>query len=580
MDQKVAAAVEEKFGTALQHPNAAGDEIATFWVEREQIPRFLSFLKNGIAHPYRMLYDLTAIDERTRKSRLNEPEGDFTVVYHLFSYDRNEYVRVKTPLKENTLSVDSVTDLWPAANWYEREVWDMFGIRFTGHPHLVRILMPRTWEGHPLRKDHAARATEMGEFRLPDEKQMAEQEALRFRPEEWGMRRGTADSEILFLNIGPQHPGTHGVLRVVLQLDGEEIVDAVPEIGFHHRGAEKMGERQTWHTYIPYTDRIDYLGGVINNLAYLIPVEKLAGVAVPPRAQVIRVMLTELFRIISHLVWYGTFAQDLGQLSPVFYTFNDRECAFSIIEAICGARMHPNWFRIGGVAQDLPHGWDRMVRDFLAYLPRRLAEYDREVLRNRIFQGRTKGVGVMTTDEAIEWGATGPALRACGLAWDFRKKQPYSSYDQFDFDIPTGVHGDCFDRAQVRVEEMRQSLRIIEQCVNHMPDGPYKSDHPLATPPIKDRTMHDIETLITHFLGVTWGPVIPPGEALGAIEAAKGNNGYYLVSDGGIHPYRTRIRTPSFTHMQMLPLLCRGRMIPDLLAVLGAMDFVLADVDR
>lgn len=580
MDGNLTKTIEEQLGTAQPLPRSVKDGIPTFWIEREQLPPVLSFLKDGIAQPYRMLYDITAIDERMRRYRPNEPESDFTLIYHLFSYDRNAYIRVKTPLKESTLSIDTVTHLWPAANWYEREVWDMFGIRFTGHPHLARILMPRTWQGHPLRKDHPARATEMGEFRLPDEKQLAEQDALRFQPEEWGMRRSTADSEILFLNVGPQHPGTHGVLRVVLQLDGEEIMDAVPEIGFHHRGAEKMGERQTWHTYIPYTDRVDYLGGVINNLAYLMAVEKLAGIAVPPRGQVIRVMMTELFRIISHLVWYGTFAQDLGQLSPVFYTFNDRERAFAIIEAICGARMHPNWFRIGGVAQDLPHGWDRMFRDFLAYLPPRLAEYDHEVLKNRIFQGRTKGIGVMTLEEAIEWGATGPALRACGLEWDFRKKQPYSGYDQFEFDIPTGTHGDCFDRALVRVEEMRQSLRIIKQCVEQMPNGPYKSEHPLATPPIKDRTMHDIETLITHFLGVTWGPVIPPGEALGAIEAAKGNNGYYLVSDGGIHSYRTRIRAPSFPHMQMLPLLCRGRMIPDLLAVLGAMDYVLADVDR
>lgn len=578
--ESLATLLEEEFGGMRNSSSAGRDDIETVWADREQVPRILSFLKNRVSKPYKMLYDLTAIDERTRRYRPDEPKSDFTVVYHLYSFDRNEYVRVKAPLQENALSIDSVTDLWPSANWYEREVWDMFGIRFTGHPYLKRILMPPTWNGHPLRKDHPARATEMGEFRLPEEKEIAEQEALRFRPEDWGMRRSTADSEILFLNVGPQHPGTHGVLRVVLQLDGEEIVDAVPEIGFHHRGAEKMGERQTWHTYIPYTDRIDYLGGVINNLAYLIAVEKLAGIAVPPRAQVIRVMMTELFRIISHLVWYGTFAQDLGQLSPVFYTFNDRECAFAIVEAICGARMHPNWFRIGGVAQDLPQGWDRMVRDFVAYLPPRLAEYDREVLRNRIFQARTKDVGIMTTEEAIEWGATGPALRATGLAWDFRKKQPYSAYDQFEFDIPTAQQSDCFGRAVVRVEEMRQSLRIIDQCVKNMPEGPYKSDHPLATPPIKDRTMHDIETLITHFLGVTWGPVIPPGEALGAIEAAKGNNGYYLVSDGGIHSYRTRIRTPSFPHMQMLPLLCRGRMIPDLFAVLGAMDYVLADVDR
>lgn len=571
---------DTEIGAVPASSSAYRDGIPTLWASRAEVHTVLARLKEKIPSPYKLLYDLTAIDERTRTHHPDEPHGEFTLVYHLFSFERNEYIRVKTAVDEKAISVDTITDLWPAANWYEREVWDMFGIRFSGHPHLARILMPRTWEGHPLRKDHPARATEMGEFRLPEAKEEAEQEALRFRPEEWGMKRTRGDSDFIFLNIGPQHPGTHGVLRIIVQLDGEEIVDCVPEIGFHHRGAEKMGERQTWHTYIPYTDRVDYLGGVMNNLAYLMAVEKLAGVPVPPRAQVIRVMLAELFRIISHLVWYGTFSQDLGQLSPVFYTFNDRERAFAIIEAVCGARMHPNWFRIGGVAQDLPRGWDRMIRDFLKYLLPRLAEYDREILRNRIFQARTKGIGAITTQEAIDWGITGPMLRACGFEWDFRKKQPYSGYDQFQFDIPTGKNGDCYDRALVRVEEMRQSLRIIEQCVNRMPDGPYKSDHPLASPPRKEQTMHDIETLITHFLSVSWGPVIPPGEALGAIEATKGNNGYYLVSDGGTNSYRTRIRTPSFAHMQTLPLMCRGRLVPDLLAVLGAMDFVLADIDR
>jgi NADH-quinone oxidoreductase subunit C/D len=558
----------------------ARDGIETVWVPREQVREKLNQLKSGIDRPYRMLYDLTAIDERDRVNRGGEPDAAFTVIYHLYSFERNEYIRVKTPLAEGGITLDTITGLWPSANWYEREVWDMFGIRFSGHPHMERILMPPTWEGHPLRKEHPARATEMEPFRLPPQKEQAEQEALRFRPEKWGLQRSREDTDFIFLNVGPQHPGTHGVLRIVLQLDGEEIVDAVPEIGFHHRGAEKMGERQSWHTYIPYTDRVDYLGGVVNNLAYLTALEKLAGVPVPPRAEVIRVMLAELFRIISHLVWYGTFAQDLGQLSPVFYTFNDRERAFAIIEAICGARMHPNWFRLGGVAADLPQGWDRLFLGFLAYLPKRLAEYDREVLRNRIFQKRTKGIGALTIEEAIDWGVTGPNLRACGLEWDFRKKQPYSVYEQFAFDIPTATHGDCYDRALVRVEEMRQSLRIIEQCVRHMPSGPYQSDHPLATPPIKERTMQDIETLITHFLNVSWGPVIPPGEALGAIEATKGNNGYYLISDGGTASYRTRIRTPSFPHMQVLPQLCRGGMIPDLLAILGSLDYVLADVDR
>jgi NADH-quinone oxidoreductase subunit C/D len=572
--------LQQRFEDALVSLQQTQDNIPTLWVSRDKIHNVLRYLKTDIERPYKLLYDLTAIDERQRAHRDGQPESDFTVVYHLYSFGRNEFTRIKVPLKSDRLSLATAADIWPAANWYEREVWDMFGIVFDGHPHLRRILMPPTWVGHPLRKEHPARATEMEPFRLPDAKQEREQEALRFRPEEWGMQPSRDGTDFVFLNIGPQHPGTHGVLRVVLQLDGEEIVDAVPDIGYHHRGAEKMGERQSWHTYIPYTDRVDYLGGVMNNLAYLTAVEKLAGIETPPRVKVIRVMMCELFRIISHLVWYGTFAQDLGQMSPVFYTFNDRERAFGMVEAITGARMHPGWFRIGGVAQDLPKGWDAMFHDFMSYFPPRLVEYDREVMRNRIFQARTKGVGSLTTDEAIEWSVTGPNLRACGLEWDFRKKQPYSGYEQFEFDIPTAQHGDCYDRAVVRIEEMRQSLRIIGQCVKNMPDGPYKSDHPLAAPPLKDRTMHDIETLITHFLSVSWGPVIPPGEALSAIEATKGNNGYYLVSDGGTTSYRTRIRTPSFPHMQVIPVMCRGLMVPDLLAILGSIDFVLADVDR
>jgi NADH-quinone oxidoreductase subunit C/D len=575
----IAQEISDRVGPSVVQQDTH-DYIPTFWVPKDRVPALMRFLKEEVEHPYKMLYDLSAIDERMRLHREGQPASDFTVVYHLLSLERNEYIRIKVALAEGRLSLPSITSIWPAANWYEREVWDMFGIAFDGHPHLERLLMPKSWTGHPLRKEHPARATEMGPYHLSPDIEVAEQEALRFRPEDWGMSRERDGSDFMFLNVGPQHPGTHGVLRIALQLDGEEVVDAVPQIGFHHRGAEKMGERQSWHSYIPYTDRIDYLGGVLNNLAYLTTVETLAGIKVPPRAQVIRVMMCELFRIISHLVWYGTFAQDLGQMSPVFFTFNDRELAFGIVEAITGARMHPAWFRIGGVAADLPRGWEKMIRDFIKYLPPRLIEYDRTIIRNGIFKARTQGVGAFTKDEAIEWGVTGANLRACGLEWDFRKKQPYSGYDQFEFEIPTAQHGDCYDRSIVRVEEMRQSLRIIDQCLKHMPEGPYQSDHHLATPPMKDRTMHDIETLITHFLNVSWGPVIPPGEALCAIEAAKGNNGYYLVSDGSTDSYRTRIRTPSFAHIQTLPLLSRGMMIPDLVVTLGSLDFVLADIDR
>ncbi len=570
--------LQGKFGTVSAQ--ATADGVPLLWASKDTICDVLRYLKTEVDKPYRTLYDLTAIDERVRTNRQDQPDSDFTIVYHLLSYERNEDIRLKVALQDEYPSIPTVTDIWPSANWYEREVWDMFGVTFEGHPHLRRILMPPTWEGHPLRKEHPARATEMGEFELPDEKQDLEQEALQFRPEDWGMEPHGKNGDYMFLNLGPQHPGTHGVLRFALQLDGEEILDVVPDIGYHHRGAEKMGERQSWHTFIPYTDRIDYLGGVMNNLAYVLAVEKLAGIEVPERVKVVRIMMSEIFRIASHLVWYGTFAQDIGALSPVFYMFNDRERIFEIVEAICGGRMHPSWFRIGGVAQDLPNGWDNLIREYLDYLPRRLDEYDKMVMRNRIFKKRTQGVGAYTVDEAIEWGVTGPGLRACGFEWDFRKKRPYSGYDQFEFDIPTAQAGDCYDRAVVRIEEIRQSLRIIEQCMNNMPSGPYKSDHPLATPPLKEHTMEDIETLINHFLNVSWGPVIPAGEAFFGIEATKGNNGYYLISDGSTIPYRVRIRAPSFPHMQMLPLISRRAMVPDLLAILGAMDFVLADIDR
>jgi NADH-quinone oxidoreductase subunit C/D len=572
--------LQDRFSEIQITRQATQDGIPTVWVPGEKAPDVLRFLKAEADKPYPMLYDLTAIDERVRTNRLDKPDSDFTVLYHLLSFQRNEDIRIKVALKGDFPSLKSTVDIWPSANWYEREVWDMFGVSFEGHPHLRRILMPPTWQGHPLRKEHPARATEMRPFSLPDEKEDAEQEALQFRPGDWGMKTHREDTDFLFLNLGPQHPGTHGLLRVILELDGEEIVDSVIDIGYHHRGAEKMGERQSWHTFLPYTDRIDYLGGVMNNLAYVLSVEKLAGIEVPDRVKVIRIMMAEFFRIASHLVWYGTFAQDLGALSPVFYMFTDRERIFDIVEAICGGRMHPSWFRIGGVSQDLPNGWNRLVQKFLEYLPPRLAEYDKMVMQNRIFKARTQGIGSYTLDEAVDWGITGPGLRACGMDWDLRKKRPYSGYDQFEFEIPTATHGDCYDRGIVRIAEMRQSLRIIGQCMKNMPDGPYKSDHVLTTPPLKKHTMHNIETLITHFLGVSWGPVIPSGEASVGIEATKGMNSYYLVSDGSTMPYRVRIRTPSFPHLQIVPRISRGFMIADLLAILGSIDYVLADVDR
>jgi NADH-quinone oxidoreductase subunit C/D len=556
------------------------DGTPTVWIDQRSLKTVLKFLKDEVEKPYKMLYDLCGIDERKRTRRNGQPVADFTIVYHLTSFERNQDIRLKTALTGEYPTVPSITDIWPSANWYEREVYDMFGIGFSGHPGLRRLLMPLSWKGFPLRKEHPARATELEPFTLDDQMRQIADNDLQFRPEDWGLQKQSEDTDFMFLNLGPQHPGTHGLLRLVLQLDGEDIVDIIPDIGFHHRGAEKMGERQSWHTYIPYTDRIDYLGGVLNNLAYLLPLEKLAGIEIPDRAKVIRIMMSELFRIESHLVWLGTFAQDLGQISPVFFTFNDRERAFDIVSAITGGRMHPSWFRIGGVTNDLPDGWHKMMQDFVDYLPKRIREYEKVIIRNSIFRARTIGIGVYTTEEAIEWGVTGPGLRATGYSFDYRRHRPYSGFEHFEFDIPLGKNGDCYDRSLVRIEEIRQSLRIIQQCINNMPTGDYKSDHPLALPPRKEKTMKDIETLITHFLAVSWGPVIPAGEAMIPVEGAKGSNGYYLVSDGSTSSYRTRIRTPSFPHVQMTPMISKGYTIPDLLAILGAMDFVLADLDR
>ena len=549
------------------------------WVARNELLNVLKLLRS-VEQPWSMLFDLSAVDERVRSHRRGLPAADFTVFYHLVSIARNADVLLKVALDANDLKLPSCVEVFRNANWYEREVWDLFGIEFAGHPHLTRILMPPTWEGHPLRKDYNARATEFDPYTLTLEGQRQEQEALQFDPEAWGMEREHEGAEFMFLNLGPNHPSAHGPFRIVLQLDGEEILDCVPDIGYHHRGAEKMAERQSWHSFIPYTDRIDYVGGVMNNLPYVLAAEKLAGIDVPERVKTVRVMLSELFRITSHLLYLGTYWQDLGAMSPVFYTFSDRQRAYKVIEAITGFRMHPAWFRIGGLAQDLPRGWAPLMQAFLDWMPKRLNEYQKAMMQNAIVRERTRGIAAYSTAEAIEWGVTGPNLRATGCDFDLRKQRPYSGYEQFDFEVPLGSNGDVFDRGQMRIEEVRQSLRIIQQCVDHMPEGDYKADHPLTTPPPRERMLEHIETLITHFVQVSWGPRLKSNESLQMVEATKGINSYYLTSDGGTTSYRTRIRTPSFAHLQQIPAVMRGGFVPDLIAHLGSIDFVMGDADR
>ena len=574
------AALKARFGPAVLGEQATHDAFPTVWIAPQAAPAAHQFLKEEIAAPFPLLADLWAIDETTRRHRDGQPASGVTLASHLISLERNADIRLKSPLDARTPTARTLAGVFPNADWYEREAFDLFGVRFEGRASHHRILTPPDWEGRPLRKTEPGRATEGPPFVLTPERFAAEEQALAMDPAALGLPTERDGVALMTLNYGPHHPATHGVFRIVLALDGEEIVAAHPDIGFHHRGAEKIAERQSWHGYIPYTDRIDYLGGVMGELPYLFAVEKLCGVTVPDRARTVRVMLSEMFRITNHLLFYGTMAQDTGAMSPVFYMFTDRERAYRVIEAITGARMHPGWFRIGGIAMDLPHGWDALVREFLDWMPSRLDDYEGMVLRNELFRARTVGVGAYDTAEALDWGITGPQLRATGCGWDLRKARPYSGFENFEFDVPVGTRGDCFDRTVVRAEEMRQSLRIIRQCLDHMPAGPIKADHPLTTPPPRERMLHDIDTLIPHFLGMSWGPVAPAGEATAQVETVRGLTQYAVISDGEATSYRTRIRTPSFAHLQMISAVAPGMTVADLVAYLGSIDYVMSDVDR
>jgi NADH-quinone oxidoreductase subunit D len=363
------------------------------------------------------------------------------------------------------------------------------------------------------------------------------------------------DSNELIINMGPQHPATHGVLRVILKLDGEKVLGTECVIGYLHRGVEKIGENRTYAMFNPYVDRMDYVAAVSNGLGYCLAVEKLLNVEAPPRANYIRVILTELNRISSHLLWLGTHALDIGAMTPLFYTFRDREEVLKIFEKYCGARLTTHAFRIGGLQYETYPGFEKEVKNFLASLPSKIDEYEALLTGNRIWIERTKKVGVISGKDCIALGVTGPVLRASGVKWDLRKAQPYSSYSDFSFEIPVGQNGDTYDRYAVRMQEMRQSLRIIEQAVNGIPEGAIMAKVPKVIKP-------------------------PVGEIYQSIEAPKGELGYFLVSDGSTQPYRVRVRPPSFVNLQALDLMVRGMLVADVVAVIGTIDIVLGEVDR
>ena len=382
------------------------------------------------------------------------------------------------------------------------------------------------------------------------------------------------------LSMGPQNPSTHGVLRLDLRLDGELVIKAIPDIGYLHTGMEKLFEYKKYQQGIVITDRMDYLNPLGNNLAYVMAAEKLLGLEIPERAQVIRVLMCELQRIASHMVWFGTSCLDMGAMTPFWFTFKEREKILNLIEAASGGRMTPSYFRIGGLMMDLPAGFDARVKQFLDGFPDALKTFDTLITGNTIWQSRTMGIGIISKEEAIDWGLTGPSLRGSGVELDLRRANPYSGYETFDFEIPTEPDGDVWSRFKVRMRELTESYKIVQQALERLKPGPIKADAPKVVLPDRDDMRKHMDSLIHHFLIVAEGFNVPPGEVYHAIEASKGELGVYMRSNGGPKPERVHFRGPSFVNLSALPVMAEGEMIADVVAIIGSLDIVLGEIDR
>jgi NADH-quinone oxidoreductase subunit C/D len=510
-----------------------------------------------------MIMDVTCVDHlHLTPGRAQR----FDVVYHLFSTKTIQRLRIKTQVGEGE-SVDSITPIYRGANWFEREAYDMFGVRFDGHPNLTRILTHHEFVGHPLRKDYDADKQQHCSSALP----------LHFEPDaSWN----PAGRQLVPLNIGPSHPATHGTLRVMAEIDGEKIARANVEIGYLHRCFEKMAETHPYNQVIPYTDRLNYCSAPMNNIGYCKAVERMLGVEIPARAQSMRVILAELSRIIDHFVCIGANAVDLGALTGFFHLFTYREMVYSLFEKLCGARLTVSMTRVGGMAQDAPDGWFDDVSDAVKKIREGVDELDRLLTGNKIWQQRTQNVGAISAEDAISWGYTGPLLRAAGVGLDLRKAKPYYGYDQIDFVVPVGTTGDVYDRYLVRVEEMRQSLRIIEQVIKNMPEGDYTiRDKSIVLPEKKD-VYGNIEGLMNHFMLIIKGLRPPVGDLYDASEAANGELGFYLVSDGSGRPYRLKVRPPCFAIYQSFSHQITGGLLADVISILGSMNLIAGELDR
>ena len=547
-------------------------------VQSEKLLDFSRALRDDLG--YDLLSSVTGVDYF--------PENLMEVVYHALQTTGGPMLVFKVQTTRDQPVVPSLVSVWPGVEFQEREAWDLYGIKFEGHPDLRRILMWEGFEGYPLRKDwkepyfeedvkpYKARWPEGHVSRIEDDMPLKDnvQFPAGFDPESWtpdadealyrSMKKILEESgselktDRLIVNLGPQHPSTHGVFRMVVVLDGESIVDIKPVFGYLHRNHEKIGERCSWIQNMPFTDRLDYISSMSNNFGYALAVEKLMGVKPPERADYIRVIMAEFTRIISHLISIGFLLNDLGAFfTPVLYAFEERELILDIFEAVSGSRMMCNYFRFGGVARDLPEGTLEKAKELVnERLPRKIDDLDRYLTRNEIIRSRCEGVGVLTDEQAIALSTTGPILRASGVPYDIRRADPYSIYDRFEFDVAVRYHGDVYDRYLVRLDEIRQSIRILKQALRDIPEGPILAGKP------------------------AWQVRVPAGESYGRVEGPKGELGFYVVSNGKANPVRYHVRAPSFINLTSLATMSQGSKVADVVVVLGSIDIVLGEVDR
>jgi NADH-quinone oxidoreductase subunit C/D len=571
--------IADRFTGMLSADEREGHE--GYVVHSERLVEFARAIRDELGYDY--LSSVTGVDYL--------PDEKIEVVYHAYRSEGGSALVFKVQAPRNTPVIPSLVSVFPGADFQEREAWDLLGIRFEGHPNLKRILMWEGFHGHPLRKDWEEPYFE--ESGKPFDSRWPGGEALRieenkpfkknvqyppeFTPEGWIPEADTAlysgmlhlgakdsgngrslETDQIIINLGPQHPSTHGVFRMVVSLDGEEIADLQPVLGYLHRNHEKIGERNTYLMNMPFTDRLDYLASMGNNFGYALAVEKLMGITPPERAEYIRVMMAELTRIVSHLFSIGTLLNDLGAFfTPMLYALTERELILDIFEAVSGSRMMCNYFRFGGVARDLPEGVLEKVRELVTErLPRKVDELDTYLTDNEIVRARSIGIGILTREQAIKYSAAGPVLRASGVMYDVRRLDPYSIYDRFDFDIAVRHNGDVYDRYLVRIDEMRQSLRILQQVVRDIPDGEIQTGKP----------QYQVR--------------VPPGESYGRVENPKGELGFYIVSNGKPNPWRYHIRSPSFINLTAFGEMCKGHKVADVVAILGSIDIVLGEVDR